>query len=86
MRSNVFLNCKAMRKHIVCGILIAILAIGFFILVPAYNYVSLLHKSRHSFVTSVYSQYCYFNGSENGNIKVKIYYESLIQCGKPLKN
>lgn len=74
-----------MRHHLVCGILIALLAVGFFILVPAYSYVSLLHDSRHSFVTSIYSQYCYQNGEEHQNIKVKIYYESLIQCGKPLK-
>lgn len=37
------------------------------------------------YVTGEYSKYCYNVGEENGNIKKKIYYETLSACAKPLK-
>lgn len=72
------------KKHAIYGILISIFL--FLIVVPLFNYVSMSMKSKHSFITSAYSKYCYKNGSENKNIKVPIYYESLTECGKPMKN
>ena len=37
------------------------------------------------YVTSQYSKYCYQRGNENKNIKHKVYYKSLEECGKTLK-
>lgn len=72
------------RKSIVIGLvlMLAILFVG----MPMVRYMSLLYKSNHAFVTGIYSKYCYQSGKENKNIKVKIYYESLSNCGKPLKS
>lgn len=38
------------------------------------------------FVTGVYGKFCYKSGCEDGRIKKKIYYSTLSECGKPLKN
>lgn len=49
------------------------------------QYIELQRKNDRAYVTSEYSKYCYKNGSENKNIKVKIYYSSLVECGKEYK-
>lgn len=41
-------------------------------------------KNIDSYVTGYYARYCYKSGSENKNIKNKLYFDSLYECGKPL--
>ena len=37
------------------------------------------------YVSSKYSKYCYCKGEESKNIKYKVYYKSLEECGKTFK-
>ena len=63
-----------MRKYLIIIVLfLAFLGLGLSI------------NSSRNFVTSKYSKYCYNIGKENHNIKIKIYYKTLEDCGKPLK-
>lgn len=40
----------------------------------------------YRFVSSTYSKYCYLSTKEvNKNIKNRLYYSTLAECGKPLK-
>lgn len=41
--------------------------------------------TEKNYVTGEYSKYCYLRGSENKNIKNKLYYETLEECAKPIK-
>lgn len=66
-----------MRKYFKYSIMII-----FFTSVSIWGLININHAN---FVSSKDSKYCYNKGSENKNMKVKIYYETLIDCGKPLK-
>lgn len=74
-----------MKKHYKLGILIGLVFV-ILIIIPSVRYSLLIYESNHAFVTSLYSKYCYKNGKENGNIKVKIYYKNLTECEKTFKN
>ena len=39
----------------------------------------------YKFVSSKYSKYCYNSDRVNQNIKDRLYYKTLAECGKPLK-
>lgn len=71
------------KNHKLC-IMLGVL-FTFLIIIPCVRYGILLKKSSHDFVTGLNSKYCYNEGNENKNIRIKIYYGSLIECAKPLK-
>lgn len=43
-----------------------------------------MEAPKDMYVRGEYSKYCYTRGQEHGNIKTKLYYPTLIECGKPL--
>lgn len=55
------------------------------ILVIIVIFFSPLVKLPDGFVTGYYAKYCYRDGEENKNIKEKLHYQTLEECGKPLK-
>jgi hypothetical protein len=48
-------------------------------------YIMYDYTFNNNFVSSEYSKYCYSKDNINKNIKHRIYYKTLENCGKPLK-
>jgi len=48
--------------------------------------IIVLTMNDQNYVTGKYALYCYEKGYEHANIKHKLYFDSLEECGKPLKN
>lgn len=55
------------------------------ILVAMCMFVTYSIVDSYKFVSSEYSKYCYNSDKVNKNIKDRLYYKTLEECGKPLK-
>lgn len=47
------------------------------------SYTELIQSKNY--VTGAYAKYCYVNGHVNSNIKKRLYYSNLSDCGKSLR-
>lgn len=60
--------------------LLTLIVLVFMFIFIAYSIID-----SFKFVSSKYSKYCYNSDRVNQNIKDRLYYKTLEECGKPLK-
>lgn len=62
-----------------------ILALILFLILCLYGLYIANEALSYKYVRGKYGEYCYKINSENDNIKHKILFKTLADCGKPLK-
>ena len=70
-------------KKVVVSISISVAIIFFLFGISIKGIIVKQIRDERAFLTSTYSKYCYRYGEKN--LKNKIYYKTVEECGKPLK-